>query len=82
VPGAPYKATLSNGSVYTGALDADGFARIANVPAGTTATVEYLRDERTPECEVAAKVDDDWSEFLSIDVAPQPVNPDAKKGDA
>lgn len=77
VPGAAYKATLSDGSVRTGKLDADGYARISGVPVGTTAHVEYLRDERPHESEVSIRVDQDWDHFMSIAASPSSSASDA-----
>ncbi|MCW7536723.1 type VI secretion system tip protein VgrG [Aquabacterium sp. A7-Y] len=71
--GLPFKAILSDGSVRTGQLDAEGYARISGVPPGTMAKVEYDRDRRTPKSQVAAKPDADWNDFLNIAVTAAPV---------
>lgn len=70
--GMPFKAFLSDGSVRTGHLDAEGYARIANVASGTIAKVEYGRDPRTPRSHVSAEPDADWEQFLGINVSPSP----------
>ncbi|MEH6435949.1 type VI secretion system Vgr family protein [Massilia sp. DD77] len=43
--GAPYKVVFENGTSLAGKLDARGFARLENVPAGA-ALVSYGEDER------------------------------------
>ena len=45
VKGTPYKVTLGDGSIVTGKLDANGYARLEGVPPGT-ATGELLEDAR------------------------------------
>ncbi|MEQ5841058.1 type VI secretion system tip protein VgrG [Paraburkholderia acidicola] len=72
-PGVEYKATLSDGTVKTGTLDADGYAKISGVRAGASAKVQYLTDKNPPTCEVGIKADSDWNQFLGIKVTPKPV---------
>ncbi len=72
-PGVEYKTTLSDGSVKHGVLDADGYAKISGVPAGTSAKVQYLTDKSPPKSEVGIKTDSDWSLFQSIKVTAKPV---------
>jgi len=72
-PGVEYKATLSDGSVKQGVLDADGYAKISGVPIGTSAKVQYLTDKNQPKSEVGIKTDSDWSQFQSIKVTAKPV---------
>uniref|UniRef100_UPI00158226B8 DUF2345 domain-containing protein n=1 Tax=Burkholderia diffusa TaxID=488732 RepID=UPI00158226B8 len=72
-PGVEYKMTLSNGSVKRGVLDADGYAKIRGVPAGTSAKVQYLTDTSPPKSEVGIKADSDWRQFQSIKVTAKPV---------
>jgi type VI secretion system secreted protein VgrG len=68
-----YKTTLSDGSVKHGVLDADGYAKITGVPVGTSAKVQYLKDNSSPTSEVGIKTDTDWSQFQSIKVTAKPV---------
>ena len=63
--GAAYKATLSDGSVRKGTLDAQGVARISGVPAGTAAKVEYDYKPMQVSATVAAELHEDVHEFLS-----------------
>jgi type VI secretion system VgrG family protein len=70
--GRPYKAFLSDGTVRAGTLDADGYARLANVPQGVTARVEYQRDTNPAKSHVTAELDDDVHEFFSKSINLQP----------
>jgi type VI secretion system secreted protein VgrG len=56
---------LSDGSIRKGTLDAQGIARISDVPAGTSAKVEY--DYRPVEASstVAAELHEDVHELLN-----------------
>lgn len=63
--GAAFKATLSDGSVCTGTLDAQGIARISDVPAGTTAKIEYDYKPLQAISTVSAELDDDVDELLN-----------------
>jgi type VI secretion system VgrG family protein len=72
-PGVEYKTTLSDGSVKHGVLDADGYAKISDVPPGTSAKVQYLADKNPPKSEVGIKSDSDWSQFQSIKVTAKPL---------
>lgn len=63
--GATYKATLSDGSVRTGVLDAQGVARISGVPAETTAKVEYKYHPLQAKSHVDTQLDDDLHELLN-----------------
>ena len=75
--GAAYKATLSDGSVRKGMLDAQGIARISGVPAGTAAKVEYDYKPMQVIATVGAEMHDDIHELLGwIQVGAE------KKGDA
>ena len=66
--GRPFKAFLSDGTVRTGTLDADGYARLSDVPSGVTARVEYQRDPNPARSHVSAELDDDVDEFFSISI--------------
>ena len=72
-PGVEYKTTLADGSVKHGVLDEDGYAKISDVPAGTSAKVQYLTDKNPPKSEVGIKTDSDWSQFQSIKATAKPV---------
>ncbi|WP_449405882.1 DUF2345 domain-containing protein, partial [Massilia phosphatilytica] len=63
--GAAYKATLSDGSVRKGTLDAQGIARISGVPAGTAAKVEYDYKPMQVSATVAAELHEDVHELLN-----------------
>ena len=63
--GAAYKATLSDGSVRKGTLDAQGIARISDVPAGTAAKVEYDYKPMPVSATVAAEMHEDLHELLN-----------------
>ena len=63
--GAAYKATLSDGSLRNGTLDAQGIARISGVPAGTTAKIEYDYRPMQATSTVATELDDDVHELLN-----------------
>lgn len=65
---AAYKATLSDGTIRVGHLDREGYACLTDVPEGSSATIQYLRDERVPASEVSLKTDADFQEFLAIPV--------------
>jgi type VI secretion system secreted protein VgrG len=69
VPGAPYKAILSDGSVRKGVLDAAGAAKLCDIPPGVTASVNYGEDIRKPVMEVVQRVAPDWNALLSLDVS-------------
>ncbi|MFM0664811.1 type VI secretion system Vgr family protein [Paraburkholderia sediminicola] len=81
-PGVEYKTTLSDGSVKTGALDADGYAKISGVPTGASAKVQYLTDKNPPTSEVGIKADSDWNQFMGINVTPKPVVNDSNSNDS
>ncbi len=72
-PGVEYRTMLSDGTLRHGVLDADGYAKIGDVPVGTTAKVQYLTDTTAPRSEVAITADSDWSQFQSIDVTAGPI---------
>lgn len=63
--GVQYKATLSDGSVRTGSLDADGYARISGLRPGTTAKIEYVKNPNPAKSHVSAEMDDDVHELIS-----------------
>ena len=65
IGGRSFKAYLSDGTVRKGTLDADGYARLSDVPPGTTAWIEYLRDTNPAKSHVTAELDDDVDEFYS-----------------
>jgi len=63
--GAAYKATLSDGSIRKGTLDALGIGRISEVPAGTTAKVEYDYKPLQVSTTVAAELHEDFHQLLN-----------------
>jgi type VI secretion system secreted protein VgrG len=63
--GAAYKATLSDGSIRKGTLDALGIARISGVPAGAAAKIEYDYRPLDASSTVSAELDDDIDELLN-----------------
>lgn len=63
--GAAYKAVLSDGSIRKGTLDAQGIARLSDVPAGTGAKIEYDYKPLQASSTVSAELDDDIHEFLN-----------------
>jgi type VI secretion system secreted protein VgrG len=63
--GAAYKATLSDGSVRKGMLDAMGIARISGLPPGATAKIEYDYKPLQASSTVSTEMDDDMQEFLN-----------------
>jgi type VI secretion system secreted protein VgrG len=63
--GAAFKATLADGSVHRGILDAAGIARIAGVPAGAGAKIEYDYKPLQASSTVSTEMHDDLQEFLS-----------------
>jgi len=63
--GAAYKATLSDGSIRKGVLDAAGIARIADVPPGAGAKIEYDYKPLQASSTVSSELDDDLHEFLN-----------------
>jgi type VI secretion system secreted protein VgrG len=63
--GAAYKATLSDGSVRKGMLDAMGIARISGLPAGATAKIEYDYKPLQASSMVSTEMDDDVQELLN-----------------
>ena len=63
--GAAYKATLSDGSIRKGTLDAQGVARIAGVPAGTSAKIEYDYKPLDASSTVITELHEDIQELLS-----------------
>ncbi|MFC0254203.1 type VI secretion system Vgr family protein [Massilia consociata] len=63
--GAAYKATLSDGSIRKGTLDAQGIARISDVPAGTAAKIEYDYKPLQASSTVSAELDEDIHELLN-----------------
>lgn len=63
--GAAYKATLSDGSVRKGILDAMGVARISGLPAGATAKIEYDYKPLQASSTVSSEMDDDVHDLLN-----------------
>lgn len=63
--GAAYKATLSDGSIRKGTLDAQGIARISGLPPGTTAKIEYDYKPLQASSTVSTELDDDVNELLN-----------------
>ena len=63
--GAAYKATLSDGSVRKGVLDALGVARISDVPPGVGAKIEYDYKPLQASSTVSTELDDDIHELLN-----------------
>ncbi len=63
--GAAYKAVLSDGSVRTGTLDAQGIGRISGVPPGVGAKIEYDYEPLQASSTVSTELDDDLHELLN-----------------
>lgn len=63
--GAAYKATLSDGSVRTGILDALGVARISGLPQGVGAKIEYDYQPLPASSTVASELHQDVHELLN-----------------
>ncbi|NRR31802.1 type VI secretion system tip protein VgrG [Oxalobacteraceae bacterium] len=63
--GAAYKATLSDGSIRNGTLDALGIARISDVPPGVGAKIEYDYKPMQASSTVSTEMHDDVHEFLN-----------------
>jgi type VI secretion system secreted protein VgrG len=63
--GAAYKATLSDGSIRKGILDALGIARLTDVPPGICAKIEYDYKPLQASSTVSTELDDDIHELLS-----------------
>ncbi len=63
--GAAYKATLSDGSIRKGMLDALGIARISDVPAGVGAKIEYDYKPIQASSTVSTELHDDVHELLN-----------------
>jgi len=63
--GAAYKATLSDGSIHKGMLDAEGIARISGVPVGAMAKVEYDYRPLQASSTVSVELVDDIDELLN-----------------
>jgi type VI secretion system secreted protein VgrG len=63
--GAAYKATLSDGSIRKGTLDAQGISRIGNVPAGVGAKIEYDYKPMEASSTVSTELHKDVHEFLN-----------------
>jgi type VI secretion system secreted protein VgrG len=68
VASRPFKAFMSDGTVRTGKLDAEGYARLSDVAPGTTARIEYQRDVNPAKSLVSAELDDDVKEFFNASV--------------
>lgn len=75
--GAAYKATLSDGSTRKGTLDAQGIARLSDVPAGTSAKIEYDYKPLQASSTVEVELDDDIPELLNLTLGSA-----AKRGEA
>ena len=63
--GAAYKATLSDGSVRKGTLDALGVARISDVPPGAGVKIEYDYKPLQASSTVSTEIDDDLNKLLN-----------------
>jgi type VI secretion system secreted protein VgrG len=63
--GAAYKATLSDGSIRKGTLDALGVALIRDVPPGVGAKIEYDYKPLQAISTVSTELDDDIHELLN-----------------
>jgi type VI secretion system secreted protein VgrG len=63
--GAAYEAVLSDGSVRTGTLDAQGIGRISGVPPGVGAKIEYDYRPLQASSTVSTELDDDVHELLN-----------------
>ncbi|MVW59668.1 type VI secretion system tip protein VgrG [Massilia sp. NEAU-DD11] len=80
IAGRPFKAFLSDGTVRKGTLDADGYARLGDVPLGVTARVEYQRDTNPAKSHVRAELDDDVNAFFAASINRLPTDPDESDG--
>ena len=78
--GLAFKATLSDGSIRKGQLDAQGYARLTDVPAGTTARIEYMRDSNELKSHVDTEIDPDVFVFFDLKVAPAGSGEGGKNG--
>lgn len=63
--GAAYKATLSDGSIRKGMLDALGVARISGVPPGVGAKIEYDYKPLQASSTVSTELHEDVHELLN-----------------
>lgn len=63
--GAAYKATLSDGSIRKGMLDAQGIGRLSVLPPGTGAKIEYDYKPIQASSTVSSELDDDVHELLN-----------------
>jgi type VI secretion system secreted protein VgrG len=63
--GAAYKAELSDGSIRKGTLDVLGIARLSDLPAGTSAKIEYDYKPMQASSTVSTELHDDVHEFLN-----------------
>ncbi|WP_254452058.1 type VI secretion system Vgr family protein [Duganella vulcania] len=63
--GAAYKATLSDGTIRKGALDALGIARISGVPPGVGAKIEYDYQPLQASSTVDSELHEDVHELLN-----------------
>lgn len=63
--GAAYKATLSDGSIRKGTLDAQGIARLSDLPPGVSAKIEYDYKPIQASSTVSTEMDDDLHELLN-----------------
>jgi uncharacterized protein (DUF2345 family) len=80
IAGRPFKAFLSDGTVRTGVLDAEGYARLGGVPAGVTAHVEYQRDTNPAKSHVLGELDDDVDAFFAASINTLPAGADEPDG--
>lgn len=63
--GAAYKATLSDGTMRKGTLDAQGIARLSDLPPGVSAKIEYDYKPLQASSTVSSEMDDDVQELLN-----------------
>lgn len=63
--GAAYKATLSDGSLRKGTLDAQGIGRLSDLPPGVSAKIEYDYKPIQASSTVSTEMDDDVHELLN-----------------
>lgn len=65
IAGAQYVATLDDGTTRSGRLDAEGYARISGLPAGTSARVRYLDDPNPHRTNTVVQADSDIDDVIS-----------------
>ena len=65
IAGCRYIAQLSNGDCLEGRLDADGYARLSGLPAGTHAQVRYWDDPNLYRATQTVAADSDLHDVMT-----------------